>query len=61
MARKRKQKKDIMDQNWNCLSSLKTYFETSKEESVVSFEGHSLTTKKHVYALYDGKLSRKPR
>jgi hypothetical protein len=58
---KRKKEKDIMDRSWTCLSSLKTFFDASKQEKVVGFDGASLTTKRYIYTLYDGQLTRKER
>lgn len=60
MPRRRKQK-DIMDKSWTCLSSLKAFFETSGQEVVVEYDGFQLVTKKHIYMLYDGLLTRKDR
>ena len=60
MARKKKEK-DVMEKNWNCLGTLKSFFETSKQEKVSDFDGYSLTTKKYVYTLYDGQLTRRDR
>lgn len=48
----------IMERNWNSLSQLRDYFEKTKEEKVVNFDGVSLTTKKHVYTLITPTLHR---
>lgn len=58
---RKKQKKDVLDKSWTNLSQLNTFFTTTKQEKVVEFVGHTLTTTKHVYGLYDGQLSRSER
>ena len=60
MPRQKKQK-DVMEKSWNCLGTLKTFFETSKQEKVVEYDGATLTTKKYIYTLFDGQLTRNDR
>ena len=50
-----------MNKKWDSLSKLKDYFDKTKEETVVDFDGVSLTTKKHVYTLVTPTLYRKNR
>ena len=49
----------IMADEWTSLLSLKSYFEKTDEETVVDFDGFSLTTDKYVYTLALGTLSRR--
>ena len=49
---------DIMNKNWSSLSKLKEYFEKTKQETVVEFDGMTLTTKKYVYTLITPQLYR---
>ena len=48
----------IMADEWTSLLSLKSYFERTDEETVVDFDGFSLTTDKYVYTLALGTLSK---
>ena len=48
-----------MSKDWSSLTSLKSYFEKTQEESVKDFDGFSLTTDKHIYTLTLGRLSRR--
>lgn len=51
----------IMERKWNSLSKLKDHFEKTKEETVIDYDGVSLTTKKHVYTLVTPTLYREKR
>ena len=51
--------KGIIERKWDSLSKLKDYFEKTNEEKVTAFDGLSLTTKKYVYTLALGELSRR--
>jgi hypothetical protein len=53
--------KDYTSRTWNSLEQLKKVIEQDGSEVVVEFLGHTLTTKKWHYGLYDGILTRKPR
>jgi len=46
-----------LNRKWNSLSDLKDYFEKNKEETVLDFDGLSLTTNKGVYGLFNSHLS----
>ena len=58
MRKKTAKKKTILDRNWNSLSSLKSHFERAGGETVVSFNGFELVTKKYRYTLAHGELHR---
>lgn len=58
MRKKTAKKKTILDRNWNSLSSLKSHFEREGGETVVSFNGIELVTKKYKYTLAFGELHR---
>ncbi len=58
MPRKKAKKKSILEKNWNSLSTLKSHFEREGGETVVSFNGFELVTKKYRYTLAHGELHR---
>lgn len=49
------------NKTWNSLSDLKARIESSNQETVISFNGHTLITDQHKYSLAFGKLTAQKR
>lgn len=45
-----------LTKKWNSLSDLKEYLERTKKETIIEFNGYSLTTNKGKYGLAFGEL-----